>query len=174
MEGLPFPKRAKSWPPQGFCTRLCLCFCLPSCLCSMSNDSSPFRPKTQGPLTAFYCVDRPPCPWVGRGSPGPTHLALLLPHDVFVLILPVGILQLLLLLGISCCLGLSPPCPGRCRFSVLALELLGHPSERCEWRAGTSDSGASTLGSPRLTPVQLRPPWGLSSSVYKTRALDLL
>lgn len=64
-------------------------------------------------------------------KPHSAHLALLLPHHVFVLILPVSIFQLLLFLGISCRLGFSPPCSGSGRLAVLALELLGHPSAGC-------------------------------------------
>ena len=169
------PKRAKPQPPLGPCTSLCLYSRLPPCPCSTLQATDPRRLppsalRAEGPpapvsLPAVLHVRFPspfrPQTWAPAASPHPAspgawgpHLALLLPHDVFVLVPPVRIFQLLLLLGIRGRLGLSPPRPGRCRLGVLALELLGHPSAGCEMRAGNSESRASTVHSLTLTPVQ--------------------
>lgn len=119
----------------------------------------PFAQALAAASASFLALQAkgPGTPATHHTSVWTTHLALLLPHDVFVLVLPVGILQLLLLPGISCCLGFSPPGPGRCGLGVLALELLGHPSAGCG-RAGASEQGAPTIHSPKLTPVQPAPP----------------
>lgn len=167
MEGsicLVVPKRAKSWPLQGFC--MSHCHRLPPCPCSRSSASLPFRPAPPRPPATFY---RHVLPHSHAQQPRAPHLALLLPHDVFVLILPVGIFQLLVPPGISCCLGLSPPCPGCCRLGVLALELLGHPSAGCGRRMGTNEWETPTPRTPRLTTGHPGPPWGLNGLVGKTR-----
>ena len=159
-----FPKRAKSWPPQGLC--MSHRHCPHPCPCSRSSAALPLRPEPQGlqpPSTVTACLCH------RHSGPGSPHLALLLPHDVFVLVLPVGILQLLVLPGISRCLGLSPPCPGCCRLGVLALELLGHPSAGCGRKMWTNEWETSIPETPRLTPGHPGLPWGLSGLVNKTR-----